>query len=73
MCADFHNLKRRYERSLRVWARYAFPLHNEKPEFPDLVTELKYEAQIERDLAATELSAHRETCPLCIAAHLAGG
>jgi hypothetical protein len=68
LCAQFQHLKREYERSLRVWAHYAFPLHNEALEFPKQCAELKYEAQLSRDLAARLLSAHKESCPLCTTA-----
>jgi hypothetical protein len=61
MCAELQRLKQEYERTLRVWAHYAFPLPQDVLQFPGL----KYEAQRERDRAARRLSSHKETCPFC--------
>ena len=61
VCAELQQLRQRYERSLRAWAHYAFPLPQDVLQFPGL----KREAKIERHLAARDLSAHRKTCALC--------
>jgi hypothetical protein len=65
VCAEFQRLKQEYERTLRVWAHYAFPLPRDVIQFPGRLSELKYEAQRERDRADRRLSAHKETCPFC--------
>jgi hypothetical protein len=64
-CAEFQHLKWEYERSLRVWAHYAFPLPSDALEFPGRLAQLKYEAQLERDVASQRLSEHQENCPIC--------
>jgi hypothetical protein len=57
VCAELQQLRQRYELSLRVWAHYAFPLPEDVLQFPGRLSQLKQEAQIERDLAARELAA----------------
>jgi hypothetical protein len=64
-CAEFQHLKWEYGRSLRVWAHYAFPLPSDVLECSGRLAQLKYEAQLERDVAAQRLSAHQENCPIC--------
>jgi hypothetical protein len=65
-CGEFHKLKGEYERSLRVWALYMFPAHDEAREAPEQLAQLRYEAQLERNVAAMRLSDHQQTCPVCI-------
>jgi hypothetical protein len=65
-CGEFHKLKREYERSLRVWAHYMFPTRDEVREVPEQIAQLRYEAQLERNVAAMRLSDHEHTCPVCI-------
>jgi hypothetical protein len=65
MCREFQRLRQEYERSLRVWAYYAFPLSNDVFQFSGRVFQLEYGARVERDVAARRLSAHKETCPVC--------
>jgi hypothetical protein len=57
-CAEFQRLKQEYERTLRVWAHYAFPLTQDVVQSPGRLSQLKYEAQRARDRAAKRLSAH---------------
>ena len=64
MCKEFQRLKQEYERTLRVWAYYAFPVLGDVLQFPGRLSQLKNEATVVRDKAARRLSAHRETCPL---------
>jgi hypothetical protein len=64
-CAEFQRLKCEYERSLRIWARFAFPLPSDALQFPWRLPQLKYEAQLARDLAGKRMSAHQENCALC--------
>ena len=35
MCKEFQRLKQEYERTLRVWAYYAFPVPGDVSNFPD--------------------------------------
>jgi hypothetical protein len=65
MCKEFQRLKQEYERTLRIWAHYAFPLPQDVLQLAERLFQLKYEAQLERDRAARRLSAHKETCPFC--------
>jgi len=65
-CGEFHKLKFQYERSLRVWAHYMFPTRDEPREAPEQIAQLRYDAQLERNLAALRLSDHQQTCPVCI-------
>jgi hypothetical protein len=65
-CAEFRNLKIQYERSLRVWAHYMFPARDEAREAPEQIAQLRYEAQLERNVAAMRLSDHQQTYPVCI-------
>jgi hypothetical protein len=65
-CGEFHKLKFQYERSLRVWAHYTFPTRDEARERPEQIAQLRYEAQLERNVAAIRLSEHQTTCPVCI-------
>ena len=65
MCTEFQRLKQEYERKLRVWPHYAFPLSEDVRQFPRRLSRIKYDSQIERDLAARALSAHRKKCRLC--------
>ena len=64
-CAEFRNLKIQYERSLRVWAHYMFPTPDEAREAPERFAQLRYDAQLERNVAAKRLSDHQQTCPVC--------
>jgi hypothetical protein len=64
-CAEFQRLKQEYERSLRTWVRYAFPLPGDVLQFPGRLVQLKCEAQLAREIAAKRMSAHRDNCPLC--------
>jgi hypothetical protein len=64
-CGELQQLKWDYDRSLRVWAHYAFPLPHEVLPFPGRLAQLKYDAQLERDIAAKRLSAHQGNCPIC--------
>jgi hypothetical protein len=64
-CEEILRLKREYDRSLRVWAHYAFPLPGDLLELPGRLVQLKYDAQLERDIAAKRLSAHQGNCPVC--------
>jgi hypothetical protein len=64
-CAELQRLKQEYQRTLRVWAHYAF-----RPPTDELLSlwrldQLKYESQLARDIAAKHLSAHQEDCLLC--------
>ena len=65
-CGEFHKLKFQYERSLRVWAHYTFPTRDEAREAPEQIAQLRYDAQLERNVAAMRLSDHQQTCPVCI-------
>jgi hypothetical protein len=65
-CAEFRNLKIQYERSLRVWAHYTFPTRDEASEAPVDTAQLRYEAQLDRNVAAMRLTDHQQTCPVCI-------
>jgi hypothetical protein len=65
-CAEFRNLKIQYERSLRVWAHYMFPAGDEVRKAPEHTAQLRYEAQLDRNVAATRLTDHQQTCPVCI-------
>jgi hypothetical protein len=65
-CEEMQQLKREYDRSLRVWAHYAFPLPHEVLQSPGRLAQLKYDAQLERDIAAKRLLAHQRNCPLCL-------
>jgi hypothetical protein len=64
-CEEMQQLKREYDRSLRVWAHYAFPLPGDVLELPRRLAQLKYDAQLDRDIAAKHLSAHQGNCPVC--------
>jgi hypothetical protein len=64
-CGEFHKLKFQYERSLRVWAHYTFPTRDEAREAPEQIAQLRYDAQLERNVAAKRLSDHQQTCPIC--------
>ena len=65
MCKEFQRLRQEYERSLRIWAHYAFPLPHDVLESPVLLSQLKYGAQLARDKAARRLATHKENCPVC--------
>jgi hypothetical protein len=65
-CGEFQKLKFQYERSLRVWAHYMFPTRDEAREAPEQIDQLRYEAQLGRNVAALRLSDHQQTCPICI-------
>jgi hypothetical protein len=65
-CGEFHKLKSQYERSLRVWAHYMFPTRDEAREASEKIAQLRYDAQLERNVAAMRLSDHQHTCPVCI-------
>jgi hypothetical protein len=64
-CAEFQRLKCEYERSLRIWARFAFPLPADELLLPRRLDQLKYQAQLDRNMAARAISAHQENCLLC--------
>jgi hypothetical protein len=65
-CWEFHRLKSEHERSLRVWAHYMFPAGDAACEASEQIDQLRYEARLERDVAAMRLSEHQQTCPACI-------
>jgi hypothetical protein len=66
VCGEFRNLKWQYERSLLVWAHYMFSAHDEAREAPEQIAQLRYEAQLDRNVAAMRLTDHQQTCPVCI-------
>lgn len=66
VCAEFQKLRFQYERSLRIWAHYMFPARDEVLEAPEQLVQVRYEAQLERNVAAMRLSYHQETCLVCI-------
>jgi hypothetical protein len=65
VCAELQKLRLQYERTLRVWAYYAFPVPGDLLQFPGRLSQLKHDATVARNQAARQLSAHRETCLLC--------
>jgi hypothetical protein len=65
-CGEFHKLKFQYERSLRVWTHYMFSARDEVCEAPEQIAQLRYEAQLDRNVAAMRLSDHQQTCLVCI-------
>jgi hypothetical protein len=65
VCAELQKLKQEYERTLRVWAYYAFPVTGDVLQFPGRLSQLKHEATVARNKAARQLAAHCETCLLC--------
>jgi hypothetical protein len=66
VCGESRKLKWQYERSLRVWAHYMFPAHDEAREAPEQIAQLRYEARLDRNVAAMRLTDHQQTCPVCI-------
>jgi hypothetical protein len=65
-CGEFHKLKGEYDRSLRVWAHYMFPAGDEVRKAPEQIAQLRYEAQLDRNVAAMRLTDHQQTCSVCI-------
>jgi hypothetical protein len=50
----------------RVWAHYMFPTRDEAREAPEQIAQLRYDAQLDRNVAAMRLTDHQQTCPVCI-------
>jgi hypothetical protein len=64
VCVELQKLRLRYERTVLVWAYYAFPVSGDVLQFPGQHAQLRYEATVARNKAARHLSAQKGTCLL---------